>query len=544
MSLSIAANVNIDTIKNLDANKTYFLSSTTGEVKEASFWMRFKCAIGVKSARQKVASLVEAVRTSLLDAAGKTGDDAALDTDIKTVNLKSMVKGSVIKDIASRFSAANANSIAKAAAKAVSADVAKTFVGKLHAEHPDMALDDGSVAKIFTHAFQIHEDSDLPMKENMDGERVLDRKIFETALLEIAYEVKHTIEDISGSKRLGQPSIDKHYAKHIVDTLYNKDGTRNERTLADIKTPMQVKVDVAFRLGQNLVDNRAQIVHGVLVGKGIDPQQKLAEILGFCNGDRELEDYVLEVAPSLCVNSNNNLRSNESIQKKISAIRESLDEINSLQKSYPGTAAQLKHSISLIDSTAFPKGTLTKIAEAIETCSFTRLGSLNSRSGRSDIFKAMDELRIAMDVFQKQVNLDKIFADIGEEAGGPHGMAAKNVAMTLILSKLGPGAAARLPHVVSGTQFNIMRAVTTELKAQFRDHDPDVILGDEKTHDKAKDIIGDFDMTIDYFIDTLNYGRERPVNSDGNVACDINDDEGMEMRLYLGDVAREDTLRD
>lgn len=59
-----------------------------------------------------------------------------------------------------------------------------------------------------------------------------------------------------------------------------------------------------------------------------------------------------------------------------------------------------------------------------------------------------------------------------------------------------------------------------------------------------KDIIVDFDMALDYFIETLNYGRERPVGSDGNVACDINDDEGMEMRLYLGDVAREDTLRD
>ena len=33
MSLSVATNVSLDTIKNLDASKTYFLSSTTGEVK-------------------------------------------------------------------------------------------------------------------------------------------------------------------------------------------------------------------------------------------------------------------------------------------------------------------------------------------------------------------------------------------------------------------------------------------------------------------------------------------------------------------------------
>lgn len=107
MPLNVATNVNIDTLRNLEADKTYFLSSTTGQIKEASLWMRFKCAIGVQSARQKVANLVEAVRTTLLDAAGKTGDDAKLDTDIRTVSLKSMVKGSVIKDIASRFSVAN-----------------------------------------------------------------------------------------------------------------------------------------------------------------------------------------------------------------------------------------------------------------------------------------------------------------------------------------------------------------------------------------------------------------------------------------------------
>ena len=60
----MASNLNLDTIRNLDASKTYFLSSTTGQIKEASLWMRFKCAIGVQSARQKVNSLVDAVRTT------------------------------------------------------------------------------------------------------------------------------------------------------------------------------------------------------------------------------------------------------------------------------------------------------------------------------------------------------------------------------------------------------------------------------------------------------------------------------------------------
>ena len=271
---------------------------------------------------------------------------------------------------------------------------------------------------------------------------------------------------------------------------------------------------------------------------GVDPEKKLGEILSFCNGDKELEDYVLEIAPSLCLNSNNQLRSDESIQAKISAIRESLEEIKSLQKSYPGTADQIKNAVSLLDATAFPKGTLTKIAKAVETCSFARIGSLNSRSGISDIFKAMDELRVAMGTFQKQVDLDKAFTDIGEEVGGPHGVAAKNVAMTLILSKLGPGVAARLPPLVSGTPFNTMRAVVTELKAQFHDHERNVIEGDEKAFETGRSIVEELDIAVDFLIDAMNFGRERPLHANGDVPCDINDDESMEIRDYLGTVAR------
>jgi len=130
MSLSVSPNVNIDTLKSLEANKTYFLSSTTGEVKEASWWMRFKCAIGVQSARQKVANLIDAIRTTLLDAAGKTGGDVTLDTNINSIKRTEMVKGSVIKDIATRFAAANAKTIVKSDASKIAADFAETFATK------------------------------------------------------------------------------------------------------------------------------------------------------------------------------------------------------------------------------------------------------------------------------------------------------------------------------------------------------------------------------------------------------------------------------
>ena len=53
MKIEAAPRVNLDTINALDADKRYFLSSTSGEIKEASWFMRIKCFFGVSSALAK-----------------------------------------------------------------------------------------------------------------------------------------------------------------------------------------------------------------------------------------------------------------------------------------------------------------------------------------------------------------------------------------------------------------------------------------------------------------------------------------------------------
>ena len=35
--------LNIDAIRSLDASKTYYLANSTGQIKEAGAWPRFKC---------------------------------------------------------------------------------------------------------------------------------------------------------------------------------------------------------------------------------------------------------------------------------------------------------------------------------------------------------------------------------------------------------------------------------------------------------------------------------------------------------------------
>ena len=104
-------NFNLDSIRTLDANKSYYLSNTTGQVKEVGLWQKFKCLIGIKSAQRKVANLVDAIRNSLLQEAGEKGN-AALDESIReSINLKgNSIKGSVLQDLVQRFTVADENS--------------------------------------------------------------------------------------------------------------------------------------------------------------------------------------------------------------------------------------------------------------------------------------------------------------------------------------------------------------------------------------------------------------------------------------------------
>ncbi|MBO7620366.1 MAG: hypothetical protein J6T06_07645, partial [Victivallales bacterium] len=71
--------INLDTIRWLNVNKTYYLSNSTGEIKEAGGWQKFKCFFGVGDGREKAAKLVNAVKSALLEASDKI-TDTNLDT--------------------------------------------------------------------------------------------------------------------------------------------------------------------------------------------------------------------------------------------------------------------------------------------------------------------------------------------------------------------------------------------------------------------------------------------------------------------------------
>lgn len=469
MALTINPNnINLDSIRNLDTDKQYYLSKS-GQIKEASAWMKFKCWLGVSGARQKVANLIDAVRSTLLNNAGETEDDK-LETDIRTINRKKMVSGEALYNLATRFAEANPNKIAKNAAERMIAKNSKDWALVMKSKHDSVAKDPAVLEKIIQHGLKRLFNNPLPMKKGADSMMKLDSAAFSDKLLVALNGVDSEITAILNKINLGGRPMDSHYAQHIIDTLFNADGTRNETPVESLKTPIQVKVDVAFKLNGGIYQSFQPDAHKSLLNHNIDPGQKVADILALCDGDQELEMLVLEKVPELCVNSNYAPRPEEKTRAMLANIKEAFHEIRELAKQFPGSAAALKGIIVSLGSSPIPKGLLTDIAKIVQNTKLDKFTKLTSLSTADEIYEGVEQLRRMTGNIDRKIGILKKFEDAGEEeVGAAHFNAAKAAAIALALAKAGPGLLARLPNIFQGTESQKMYSILCTLTREFND---------------------------------------------------------------------------
>jgi len=489
MKIAATPDINLDALRRLDANKTYFLSSTTGRVKEASFWMRFKCRIGVASAQAKVSNLIDALRTSLLDESGQRAN-AELDTQIKTISRSDMVRGSVIRDVVGRFAPADGQSTARRQAARIAREMSLEGALAVHRLN-FLAGPENEIRGLFLHAFRAAMRGPFPVEADGDGNPKLDKAAFRQTLKGILADTQALLLGIGNSAGLGHPRLDKRYARHVKETLFNADGTRNGKGLDALRPLGAFRVDVAFHLGEACSDNRAQAVHNQLLRAGIDPEKKVAEILSLCGKDPELEDFALEVMPGLCYNSNNALRPEGKIQAMFADLRENLAEIRRLERTFPGCAEGLKNALAGLGGAPLPKGLLTRIAGEVAKAPLDKLAGLNSLSSASDIFEGVDQLRKLVASVNRNIDFEKAFAAIGEnEIGGPHAMACNMAVRYLAVARLGPAATGRLAHAFSGRELSrtmsILEGFSGALKAKS-----DPFLHTAEEYKRAKAVVLD-----------------------------------------------------
>lgn len=450
MKIEAAPNVTLDSINALEANKHYFLSSTTGQIKEASIWMRMKCAIGIGSARTKVNNLVDAVKATLLERAGKSGD-AALDAAILEIDPTSNLKGRVIKDLATRFRAANSGAMLRKEAETLAKREASTGFLFVHQRNMKSGHD-ADIIPIFRHAFKAVTNGDLPTKTDGTGRTVLDKDALAQRLRTVREEVTELLLDIGDDARLGRPTIDRHYAQHIISTFFKEDGTRSKNAIADALPPDEAYATRFYNLDDHNNTNNS-FVSDELVRQGRDPIAYAKHIRELCGGDKDLEDIVEMGLRNICATGENELRSDEAVERKIAAIKDNLDEAREVEKKFPGFMDEFREAMFDLGGGALPKGSIQQMAEGIEQADLSKLAKLNSFSGCGSILRAVDQLRTVCD---HVANPWRIFP---EEQGegimfrGPEYNACHRIGMTLAVLKAGPAARVRIANAVQGTAY-------------------------------------------------------------------------------------------
>ena len=103
-------NISLDTLSQLSANRSYYLSDE-GTIERTGLLQWFKCVTGLGDGRAKAQRLAQAVKQSLLESAGIT-NDATLNSDIARFNGATYsLSGSSLREIANRFKTAHSEVI-------------------------------------------------------------------------------------------------------------------------------------------------------------------------------------------------------------------------------------------------------------------------------------------------------------------------------------------------------------------------------------------------------------------------------------------------
>ena len=243
--------INSENILTLDANKNYYIANSTGEIKEAGLWQRFKCFFGVGDGRAKVQKLAEQVKAALLADGGVNSEDK-LDAEMGRLDLTSSLSGASLKAIPTRFRADHADNVARAdVGRLVEAKV-NGFVS-LHSNPNDLAA-----------SFRIHPDP-----QNLDYMKRIATMVAKSATVnvdantdketlgaEIAYRLRSFLSIVDVAINTPSPCWENR------DNYTLPDGTQ-----ARLKLPLPVLNELSFKVFAScLFTQNGELINGSSAG--------------------------------------------------------------------------------------------------------------------------------------------------------------------------------------------------------------------------------------------------------------------------------------
>lgn len=519
MSISLA------TIKALDANKTYYIANSTGEVTEASAWQKFKCLLGIGDGRAKAAKLVQAVKTALLEEADKL-NDTALNAQISAFernrSKRTSISGGAIARLAANFVAANEHDIAVASAK----DPAENIINQAVEEvRESLNLGDGrldDVAEVLKRAAKPLLENP-PMKDATSGRRVLDRDALQSRLSDILDTAATTLNDVAKLNPNGGTRFDKAVRDEIFAKLYDEDGRRNGVSANTLGSIADIRFNAVSEKSANLRQNN-------VTKEEFDNAVKT--LISECGEAPELLDAVEYSARRFLLKGDSTLRTPDEIKDRVAAYKETLKELFEAVNGNRALIPAARDLANGLSGLALPEGTIGEILESAQELDLTPFQGLGENSGAMDIHLA------TMAISKAVTNIMHKIDALSKLDGQDDTMPVRYFIENAVLSRL-PKAALR------GISAALSSPVAAKLSAYYID------CGTEMERLPANNFSGGLKTEIrsqmnslNRYMDECKMNAERLVGQEKPVRVNLNDanqvpDERLPKVAIVSDIANE-----
>lgn len=381
--------LNLDTIRSLDTSKSYYLSNTTGEIKAADTWQKFKCFFGFGDGREKAAKLVAAVKNALLESSDKISD-ANLSAGVQNLeNTRSRffaVSGRAIAQLAANFSAANEADIARTKAAQVAKDQLSAAVKDVRSllRLETGRLDD--VMEVLKRAAKPLIDNP-PMKTDAAGRRVLDADAFKAELAKVLDDAERMIVDVSKAGPNGRARFDAALRDAMFEKLEGTDEQGNKKdvsalgSIADIRFKKVLANCSSFRpsnVSQEVFDAHVRI------------------LIDACGEDPDMLDAIEDTARRFLVRGDDKMRKPEEIAKRVAASRANQKE---LFDAVGGDRTLMPAARKLAGAFAglpLPAGIFTKAMEVVKKVDVSALQGLSEASDSLELHNAIEAFNQAV----------------------------------------------------------------------------------------------------------------------------------------------------
>lgn len=368
--------VNIENISKLQNDSSYYLSDS-GEIKKSGLLTKIKCFFNIGHSRERVSNLVNAIKNTLVNSTGGRGE-ADLTKEIKNIDIKRGIEGSVIKEFAQNFRAKNKDSIIKYQAERTAKELVNHAIDDLDVNSSSKVKKSDSLRKLLLQAV-CKDYKNPPIRQN-DGHDEVDLVKLKIAVNSKLNSISRSLVDISRSDTLGCPDITGDYVDYLKDVLLAGDKPVDDLDISKLKSP-----DDAFseRIINDICEKKPEQIDSC--------KQAVELIIRECKAAPDLRDILMDNARSI-IERGNSIRTLQSIQEKVDAIKGNLNDFRTLSLTNPQMLEYGKSVLNQAKGKSISPGFINSLFEYISSADLSVISKINSKSSASEIQKAVLKL--------------------------------------------------------------------------------------------------------------------------------------------------------